>query len=556
MNKELFGVFGDADEFEQFRAPVEFDRVVEGGSLTVGIRDIGLGIPDWSTVAQDGGDFAAIWGEVYLPERVVSPAEWLLDAYGEHGPEALSALNGSYVAAVDVGGDAAVATDTARTWECFYTDDPGVRLFGTDPLAVMDAVASPTVERDPLLEFLLLGQVLGDRTVFSEVSRISFDGLIRANSTEALERFVYDRKEFDYATELARRLKRAIRRRAHLPGSSAVMLSGGYDSRTILACLPEVDVTYTIGERDCPELTVAARVADQYGVPHQPVYVDGKYLNTRPETIRYGQGIKESLHAHQAGYESQMDVDTVYHGLLCDTYLRGHFQPRDSVKLFGYDVPRNRLDPDPDPVEALLSKYGYFSGDELVFERSASLPDDPREFARDAIESNAPEAFRCDSTYDWISLFGIANQPTTPFRIHLSDQYLESFVAADAELLDWHLSTPPEHRNDRTFLRAIRKIDPDILRHRPPDRPYDSHPLNQAERLVRRTVPGLRPFTHSWPDRRTHYERRDLDAELFPADRIVHDLPPRVKLRVNEVTNWINRAGGDLTPTEVVRPVW
>lgn len=558
MNKELFGVFGDVEEFRRFRTPVEFDRVIEGSAITVGIRDIGLGIPDWSTTAEDGDEFAAIWGEVYLPGRVPSPADWLLHAYRERGPEALSALNGSYVAVVDVAGDAVVATDTVRTWECFYSDDPGVRIFGTDPLSVADTVGSPIVEREPLLEFLLLGIVLGDRTVLSQLRRAPFDGLIRADSTDTLDRFVYDPAEFDYVGELARRLKRAVRRRANLPGSSGLLLSAGYDSRTLLACLPEIDVAYSIGEPGSSELSAAARVARQYDTPHQSIRIDDRYMNTTPESIRYGQGIKESLHAHQAGYESQMDVDTVYHGLFWDTFLRGHFQPLDGIDLFGQRLPRDRLEPDPDPVDVLLSKFGFMCGDDLVFERSDSLPDDCREFARNAIESNAPEAFRSDSTYNWISLFGIQNQPTTSFRTHLSDQYLESFVAVDSELLDWHLSTPPEHRNDRTFLQAIRRIDSDILRHRPPDRPYDSHQLNQIERFVRRKVPGIRSFEPAWPDRRAQYERNDLDEELFPSDQIVHDLPPRVKLRVNDITNWINRAAGHerLTPTEVVRPVW
>lgn len=558
MRKELFGVFGDRETFGRFRSSMEFDRVVEGSQITVGIRDVGLGLPGRSTTHETEESTVAIWGEAYV-SKPSTPGRWLAEA-ATRGPEALSALNGSYLAAVDTGRDAYVATDPARTWECFYTDAPGVRVFGTDPMAVARTVDSPTLATAPLTEFVHFGVVFGDRTLLEEVRRTPFDGLLRERGVETLDRFVYDPQppeEFDYVAELTERLERAIRRRAHHPGRKGLMLSAGYDSRTLLACLPDVDVCYSLGPADGREIRTAARIAAQYDTPHELLEVDERYLNTAEESIRYGHGIKESLHIHHAGYDPQMNVDTMYHGLFCDTIVRGHFQPRDGFTVFGHKIPRERRVPDPDPIDAVVSKLGYMDASERLFPGCTSLPDDCDEFARAAVEAEYPEpGDRYESVSNGIDLFGIKNQPTTPFRMHLADQYLESFVAADRELVDWHLKTPPEHRRTRTFLKAIRQIDPAILRHRPPDRPYDSHPLNQIEGFVRRKLPGLRAFESAWPDRRTLYERASLDETLFGDDPTIHDLPPRIKLRINDAMTWVNAVVGEgaLTPSNVVCP--
>ncbi len=557
MNKELFGVFGDEETFRSLRSPMEFDRVVSGPNVTVGVRDVGLGIPGRTDWVDDDDGAAVVWGEAYLPSKAATPARWLREAVPERGATALDSLNGSYVAVCDAGGDPFVATDPARTWECYYTDAPGVRVFGTDPAAVADTVPDPTLDRDAVMEFLHLTVVLGERTPFEELRRVPFDGLLTPREATELSRFVYDPQEFDYVGELADRLERALRRRRTHPGRKGLLLSAGFDSRVFLSCIPDIDVAYTIGSPESDEAAAARRVAQQYGTTHRTLEADRRYLNTAFDDVQYGLGIKESLHVHQAGYEPQMNVDTMYHGLLFDTFLRGHFLPRDGVDVFGVTLPRNRLEPDPDPAAVMLSKYGFMGASQEFFTACDDLPDTAAEFGREAIERRFPEAGgRADSVYNRLALFGVRNQPSTPFRYHLADHFLESFVAADAELLDWHLTTPPEYRNTETFKRALRRVDPDLLRHRPPDRPRDSHTLNQIEGFVRRKVPGLHSFEHSWPDRRELYEAADLDATLFPASPELHRLPPRLKLRINDLTTWTEHAAGDddLGPGDFVCP--
>ena len=558
MNKELFGVFDDSAVFEQFRSSDEFDVCLAGPDVTVGVRSSEIGIPGRTSVHETDEGICVLWGEVY-PESIdeLRPARWVLSEYAERGADALTGLDGSCIAVVDRVDEAGiVATDCTRSRECNYSDTRGTRVFGTDPATVAQTVADPTLADEPLLEFLHFGVVLGERTVLNEVQRIPFDSWLTAADTHEFGRFVYRPREFDYASELAERLHRALKRRRGLPGRKGVLLSGGYDSRTILAGIPEMDVAYTLGDQDSSELTVAGGIADQYGTAHRTLPVDERYLNTSAETIRYGHGIMEAVHIHHGGYTDQMDVDTVFHGALADTILRGHFQPVDGVEVFDRKCPPYRLDPDPDMESHIAEKLGVLPDSEVLCSGPHSVDERGAEFRRRRVNEELDGwKQRCETVYDEMALFGIMNQPTRPFRYQLSDQFIESCVPLDAELIQWHLATPPEHRRTKTYLRAIRKLDGDILRHRPPDRPYDSFTVNQIGSFLRRAVPSVSGYQGPWPDREQLYRKHGLDREIFAEEPNVAPLSWRLKLRINDITTWLETTVGEspFDPSDLVQ---
>ncbi|WP_135823764.1 asparagine synthetase B family protein [Halorussus ruber] len=556
MNTELFGVFGDRADFERLRSPSSFDCVVEGSRITVGIRDVGFGIPGRTDVHAGDDGLCVLWGEASLPEETTTPARRMLERAIAAGPDALADVNGSHLAVVDTGREAYVATDQARTWDCFYTDAPGVRVFGSDAFEIARTVSDPTVRRDSLLEFLHLGVVLGNSTLVDELRRVPFDGRLRADGTETFDRFAYRPTEFDHVEQLAVRLERALKRRARLPGRKGLLLSAGYDSRAFLAGPTDVDESYTVSRQGARESEAAARIAEQYDSEHVAFEADGDYLTTDFETVRYGNGIRESIHVHHAAYADRMGADAMYHGLLFDTFLRGHFLPRDGVEVWGYRLPRSRLATDFDPARRLVTdKFGFVSLSDHATGFDVGVESEA--FARDALDREFDRLDgRYDSPHNGCAVVGIANQPTLSFRTHLADHFLESFPAADAELLDWHLRTPPERRNTRTFRRALERIDDDVLRHRPPDRPHDSKALNEIEQFVRARTPLLSDFENAWPDRRREYDRADLDEKLFRDRPDLQDLPVRLKLRINDVQTWLGRLERDTDPEplEILSP--
>ncbi|WP_331235569.1 asparagine synthetase B family protein [Natronorarus salvus] len=563
MNTELFGVFGDEEAFAAHRPPGEFDEVLAGEGVTVGIADDAIGIRGRSDVFRSSAGLCAVFGEAFpmgTMSESVSIAEWLFEQYVREGLSAFDRLNGSYLAVVEHDDRAVVVPDQLSTWECFYTDDPGVRAFGTDAASVTRTVRDPTVDRRTLCEFVHFSVTFGERTAIEEVSRTPFDSCLTERGTVELDRFVYAPRQADHVEELAGRLRRAIERRATYPGQQGFLMSAGYDSRIMLSFLPNVECGYTLGSPDSGEVRVARALCEQYGADHRTLRVDDRYYDVSERTLQYTQGIRESLHIHHRGNTDDIEADVIYHGLMFDTLLRGFYLPTDGISLFGKRFPRSRLDPDPNPAEFFWDRFGTFhEGDKLIVECDATDAETPREFF---FESVAPQYERCleradGSVYNAMSMLGLMLKVPLPFRVQLADRFTESFVAVDAELVDWHLRTPPEHRNDDIYQRALERLDGDIFRHRPPDRPHRSYQLNQIEKFLRRVVPGLTPFDTPWPDWQRRYVELEMDDRLFPGRTDLHALPPRIKLRLYDTLGWTEYAT-DRTideTSELIRPV-
>lgn len=556
MRKELFGVFDDHDGLAAIRDPDSFDRVCSSGSLSVGIRDPDLGAPHRSSAYEDETGCCVIWGEIYLPEPVEQPARWLLEQYRNEGKSALSALNGSYLVALGTKTKSAVYTDPIRSWECFYTDSADSRVFGTDATRVSRTSPELSLDSESLLELAHLSIVLDDRTLFENVSRTPFDGVLCSNSAERLDRFVYRPQEFDYAGELASRLERALTRRANLQGTKGLLLGAGYDSRTLLAGIPEIECCYTVGSEDSSEVRVAKKLAEQYDTDHRTLGVDGSYFRTDIDTVRYTNGIGESIHIHQRGVEEVADVDVMYHGWAIDSLLKEFFIQKRRIGAFGKSVKLSTLTTQPDALSFLTQKKLGIMPDSTTLLAECASVGDPERVLEKRLEDELDRCRgRCTRSHDLPSVFGIKNLPSKSFRMHLFDQFTESFVCADSELIEWHLSTPPEHRSTETFLAAIQQLDSNVLRYRPPDRPRTSSVVNQVEGFLRRNLP-LTPFDAPWPDRRSLYSTYDLDRTLLPQSPALHPCSVRLKLRVHDIETWLTALFGEgaLTPEEIVCP--
>lgn len=581
MNNELFGVFGDRSTFERHRPTDEFDDVVGGDAVTVGVRGDELHLRHRYDSFSGQHGCCVVWGEVVpgadfagpaagtLPDAstteprgdaptVDSPAETVYEAFAEAGTAAFDGLGGSYLVVVEHDGDAVVAGDLLRSIECFYTDAGGRRTFGTDAARLARTIEDPSIHWRGLNQLLHVGVVFENRTLLRELRRSPFDGYLAASGTGDFERFVYrprDGADVDHARRLADRLSAAIRRRRIDASPSGILASAGFDSRLLLATIPDLDVSYTLGTQDTPEVRVARTIAEQYGVDHEVLPVTDRYLDMRPEIVQYTHGLRESVHIHHRGNVGQLTEPVMHHGLLLDTLLRDIYLSRRTIDGFGRSLPLPWLESDPDPVEYYDGRLGVYTDREELL---GSHPVDglsSSELFAESIETAMAACLRhSDSTQNAMSRLGVRLSPALPFRTHIADNHLETLVAGDADLIDWHLTTPPAYRNGRTYQRALERIDDDILRHRPPDRPHRSYVLNQIEGFLKRTLPGLSPGGTPWPDRDELYDEIGMDGKLFPDTPAVHELPPRIKLRIGDAMVWLECATGERhSPEQLLR---
>lgn len=598
MQTEVFGVFGGLSSFRHIRSLDQFDRIATGERLTVGIRDPRLDTPGRTTTYQAGSsdDCCVIWGEANHGTGSDNTAKRLYHRYRKKGMTALDSvwLNGSYVAVLDADDASFVATDPIRSRDCFYADTEFGRVFGSDATEVARALANPTLDGHALAEFIHCGLVVSDCTPIAEVSRIPFDGYLTATETDRFARFVYQpretghsglqtasadivknrlrpsRLEMDsstatnrYATALAHRFQRAVTRRTEMnkQGTHGLLMGAGYNSRAILAAADgAIDVGYTLGAASASEVCMAAAIADQYGINHHRLSVTDEYLTDWPSVTQYTNGLRESIHIHHRGQNEALSAETIHHGLLLDTLLRGGYLPSQTVSLpSNREFPLPTLDTNPDITAQFVEKLGAFlDTDQLlipdVIQTESKLEMEmgidtehmtPQHFARSVFVGEYLAGFqtgRVSTPHNAIDLLAMKCKSSLPFATQLADKYGAPLVAADSELLDWHLTTPPQYRNDRTYQRALKRIDPTIFRHRPPDRPHRSYQLNQIEKFLRKQVPGVRSFGTPWPDRERIYDRTNRDEQWFAREPAVQALPVRMKLRINDARTWIEEA--------------
>ena len=181
----------------------------------------------------------------------------------------------------------------------------------SEPKAIW-AVASPPLELDvdALLEMVELGQVLDERTLFREVRRVG-PGLVLAFDREGMVSAPYHRIAFSdgrggdvrcLASDLNRRLEQVLREHRRLLPRVSVALSGGLDSRHLLAASRTIwsDLdAITFGEPDSSDVTIAGQVAAIAGVPHHHLAPGPRFLSEWAGYATWrADGMLSCLHAH------------------------------------------------------------------------------------------------------------------------------------------------------------------------------------------------------------------------------------------------------------------
>jgi asparagine synthase (glutamine-hydrolysing) len=145
------------------------------------------------------------------------------------------------------------------------------------------------IDTNALNDFIKYGYLTEDRTWFKSVNLLngatvlSFD----VNTHERITRRYWSWEkikildnlvdERECTEEWGRRFKEAVNRRMFPHRRIGVTLSGGLDSRAILAAMPvpEDNIhTFTFGVQDCDDIRIASQVASLKGTIHQNCYLD------------------------------------------------------------------------------------------------------------------------------------------------------------------------------------------------------------------------------------------------------------------------------------------
>jgi asparagine synthase (glutamine-hydrolysing) len=149
-------------------------------------------------------------------------------------------------------------------------------------------------------EFLSCGCVLQNRTLFPGISLMPGGSAWVFSPGQPVRKESYFRKEAweeqpllngrDYFEKLKETWARILPRYFHGPQRAALSLTGGVDSRMILACAPCRPGTlpcYTFGGiyRDCADVTISRRAAEICGQPHETIALSRDFFSEFPALV-------------------------------------------------------------------------------------------------------------------------------------------------------------------------------------------------------------------------------------------------------------------------------
>ena len=261
------------------------------------------------------GYVAWLDGEFYdrgnqpLDRAEISDADWLISQYQKNQNfYFLKAIDGTYTA---------VLYDTHQQKLHLISDRHGMRrlywtvyrnsLVWTSELKALLALPGyqPKIDRAAVEDFLGLRYIIGDRTWFEGVELLPAATVLTWDLQE--QSFFKQRywwwdeiapmtgsfDEAEIIEELGRIFIDAVEKRCRPGERVGITLSGGLDSRAILAAMPNGNsrgdgrieaVTY--GQKNCDDLRIAERAARVKKANFHPIEIDGKnWLQSRIQTV-------------------------------------------------------------------------------------------------------------------------------------------------------------------------------------------------------------------------------------------------------------------------------
>lgn len=178
---------------------------------------------------------------------------------------------------------------------------------------------TPKISKTALSCFMELGQLLGSETWFEKVELLGASTILEIglnnNAPESRKRYwswgmVQPQKiSFDEAVEgLGNTLEKSVKKNAVFSGRVGLSVSGGLDSRAILAAFPHDQVVaLTFGREEAEDVKIARTVGAIKGIPHYFFHLNASnWLENRCEGVWKTDGMMNLYHLHASAFQNQI----------------------------------------------------------------------------------------------------------------------------------------------------------------------------------------------------------------------------------------------------------
>lgn len=442
-------------------------------------------------VETDDGTLVWVWGEVFSvtdPQsgrRSVDPFETArvcAEEYAEHGEGFVERLDGEFLGLLY---DRSANTATFFVDRCgarplYYAVGEGGFAFSTNVQTVPDLPGVvPAFDETYLAEYLYSVRVPGTKTPVAEFEQIAPATLLTYDADAGT---VDDRQYWEpnyrpvdkplsyFVRELSERLSRAVADRTpDADGEYGLLLSGGSDSRAVLAAGgPSID-SYHLGDGWNREARAAKRAADAAGSRFVPLKRGPDYHETLLERAA---PIQEFLGPFSSGHmlghaETLSETDALLTGLYSDVMFGSWSVPQIEVDLppgVTVQTPFPRV---PSTPAEYVAEQAEFMRRDPTFLRASPF--------EDILAANIHEHERGGRVdYHGVEYASVETLALSQFYYPITngigfDLFASSQITPtrtpflDRRLIDLHLEMPLKHRlRHDPVRRVVKALDPSL----------------------------------------------------------------------------------------------
>jgi asparagine synthase (glutamine-hydrolysing) len=399
--------------------------------------------------------------------------KFCLHSYEEYGTDFIKELNGSFILLIYniKSGKVIIANDRYGLRVHYYAINDGILLFAPEAKAILqDETFEEKLNNEAIAEFFAFGEFWGDKTFFKRIkvltpaSILTYDG--KDLSIEKYWEFKYEpdynKSEDEFVDELVKTFNRAVELRMEDKFRYGVSLSGGLDSRCVVAAINENKIkdvlTFSFGPLDCDEVKIAKNVSDVAETRFKAIEITPEMIISNAEQevwLTEGRDYIGVSYIYPIHKIIRDYVDVVFDGFALDLTLGGSYLNRAKVNCKNEKLLFN-----------ILSKKKLFQEKELYklftsnyYNKIKEVPVKSFRNEFNKIKADHPgnksDQFSLNTHVAWIPIGYVL----------LRDEIEIISPTADNNFIDIILKIPPELRlNHYIYRKFLKKLSPELAK--------------------------------------------------------------------------------------------
>jgi asparagine synthase (glutamine-hydrolysing) len=413
-------------------------------------------------------------------------AEYCLHLYEELGEESFKNLNGSFLIAIYDPriNELILVNDRFSSYPLFFYAEGGDLIFGAQLKAIIQSQRVPkNLNMTAIMEYFTFNQVLGTKTYYKNIKVMSPASILRFKDGSINYKHYWEmnyqeeiRRTQDYYIDaLADAIKKAVGRKTGDKHNYGILLSGGLDSRGVLAASECAFDAYTIGCEKNYEAKIAEKVAKLKGCSFTFLKLGlDHYANIAEKSVELSDGMSSFQHGHFIGFLDSIRKrsDVLFTGHAFDILFTGYYLPYKRIQIFNKTILIPELFPLADETmykvimnRLYQSNWSKRPGSLFKNDLSSKFNEVLEKSVRAILTDSKDHATDLYNQFDYF-VYHFPFKHYSYLNLMCIQHYMEQrIIAFDNDLFDLYLEMPPRYRFEgRIYRKALQRINPDFMK--------------------------------------------------------------------------------------------